>query len=89
MIGIRTSGLWGSIWSRKGRKATPDFVVTFLKGIFLWLFVAPFKPRRKVTMHVENLTARTCAWARLTRLEFNRELEKWYNAGCEVGSGAS
>ena len=79
VIGIRTRGLWGSIWSRKGRKATPNFVVTFAKSVFLWFFVSPFRPRRKVTMQVENLTARTREWSKLTRLEFNRELENWYN----------
>ena len=88
VIGIRTRGLWGSIWSRKGRTATPNFVLTLLKGVLLWFLVSPFVPRRKVTMLVENLTARTREWSKLSRLEFNRELEKWYNAEREVGSGA-
>ena len=79
VLGIRTRGLWGSIWSRKGRKDSPSFALTFLKSVLLWVFVAPFVPRRKVTMHVENLTARTREWSKLTRLEFNRELENWYN----------
>ena len=79
VIGVRTRGLWGSIWSRKGRTASPNFVVTLVKSVFLWFFVSPFRPRRKVTMQVENLTARTREWSKLTRLEFNRELEKWYN----------
>ena len=79
VIGIRTRGLWGSIWSRKGRKTSPSFIPTLIKSVLLWLFVAPFAPRRKVTMHVEDLTARAKDWSQLTRLEFNRELEKWYN----------
>ena len=79
VIGIRTRGLWGSIWSRKGRTSSPKFVPTLIKSVFLWFFVAPFKSRRKVTMHIENLTARTREWSTLTRLEFNRELENWYN----------
>ena len=79
VIGVRTRGLWGSIWSRKGRKDSPNFVPTLVKSVFLWLFVSPFRPRRKVTMQVENLTARTREWAKLMRLEFNRELENWYN----------
>ena len=79
VIGVRTRGLWGSIWSRKGRRTSPSFVPTFLKSVFLWFFVSPFKPRRQVTMQVENLTARTREWSKLTRLEFNRELENWYN----------
>ena len=80
VIGVRTRGLWGSIWSRKGRTSSPNFALTFLRSVLLWVFVAPFVPRRKVTMHVENLTARAREWSKLTRLEFNCELEKWYNA---------
>ena len=79
VVGIRTRGLWGSIWSRKGRTASPKFVPTLIRSVFLWFFASPFVPRRKVTMHIENLTAKTREWSKLTRLEFNRELENWYN----------
>ena len=79
VLGVRTRGLWGSVWSRKGRTASPSFVPTLLKSIFLWLFVAPFMPRRKVTMHVEDLTDRLREWSMQPRLEFNRQLESWYN----------
>ena len=80
VIGVRTRGLWGSIWSRKGRKTSPSFVPTFIKSVFLWFFWAPFVPRRRVTMHVEDMTERVKEWSKLTRLEFNRKLEEWYNA---------
>ena len=80
VIGVRTRGLWGSIWSRKGRKTSPSFVPTFIKSVFLWFFWSPFVPRRHVTMHVEDLTDRVKEWSSLTRLEFNRKLEEWYNA---------
>ena len=79
VVGVRTRGLWGSIWSRKGRKDSPSFVPTFLKSVFLWFFWSPFVPRRRVTMHVEDLTDRVKEWSSLTRLEFNRKLEEWYN----------
>ena len=52
-----------------------------------WFFVSPFIPKRKVTMHIENLTDRTREWSKLTRLEFNRKLEDWYNeneTGCAI-----
>ncbi len=81
VIGVRTTGLWGSIWSRKGRTSSPAFVPTFIKSILLWFFVAPFRPRRRVTIHIENLTTQTTEWSTLTRLEFNAQLEKWYNVG--------
>ena len=80
VICVRTRGLWGSIWSRKGRKTSPSFVPTFIKSVFLWFFWAPFVPRRRVTMHVEDMTERVNEWSKLTRLEFNRKLEEWYNA---------
>ena len=80
VIGVRTRGLWGSIWSRKGSKTSPSFVPTFIKSVFLWFFWSPFVPRRRVTMHVEDLTDRVKEWSSLTRLEFNRKLEEWYNA---------
>ena len=80
VICVRTRGLWGSIWSRKGRKTSPSFVPTFVKSVYLWFFWAPFVPRRRVTMHVEDLTDRVKEWSKLTRLEFNRKLEEWYNA---------
>ena len=79
VIGVRTRGLWGSIWSRAGRSASPAFVPTFVRSVLLWLFVSPFVPRRKVTMHVEDLTDRVVAWAKLPRLAFNQRLEAWYN----------
>ena len=81
VICVRTRGLWGSIWSRMGRKTSPSFVPTFVKSVFLWFFWAPFVPRRRVTMHVEDLTDRVKEWSKLTRLEFNRKLEEWYNEG--------
>ena len=84
VIGVRTRGLWGSIWSRKGRKTSPSFVPTFIKSVFLWFFWSPFVPRRRVTMHVEDLTDRVKEWSKLTRLEFNRKLEEWYNDGVGV-----
>ena len=80
VLGVRTRGLWGSIWSRAGRSASPAFVPTFLKSVLLWFCWSPFVPRRRVTMHVEDLTDRVKEWAALTRLEFNRRLEAWYNA---------
>ena len=79
VVGVRTRGLWGSIWSRAGRKESPSFVPTFAKSVFLWFFWSPFVPRRRVKMHVEDLTGRVREWSRGTRLEFNGKLNEWYN----------
>ena len=80
IIGVRTRGLWGRIWRRAGRTTSPAFVPTFIKSVLLWFFWSPFVRRRRVTMHVEDLTDRVREWSNLTRLEFNRKLEEWYNA---------
>ncbi len=45
----------------------------------VWLCPGGFVPRRRVTMHIEDLTDRVKEWSKLTRLEFNRKLEDWYN----------
>ena len=79
ILGVRTRGLWGSIWSRAGRTTSPAFVPTFIKSVFLWFFWSPFVPRRRVTMHIEDLTDRVKEWSRGTRLEFNAKLNEWYN----------
>lgn len=82
VILVRTRGLWGSIWSRKGRGASPAFVPTFIKSVLLWFFISPFIPRRKVTMGIRNMTNEVKDWAaNLTRLEFNARLNLWYNEG--------
>ena len=80
VIGVRTVGLWGSIWSRAGRSSSPPFVPTLMKSAFLWFFWSPFVPRRRVAMHVEDLTDRVVEWSKGTRLEFNAKLGDWYNA---------
>ena len=85
VIGVRTRGLWGSVWSRAGRKTSPAFVPTLVKSFLLWLFWSPFVPRRRVTMRIEDITDRAKEWSKLTRLEFNSELEKWYNEGVVLG----
>ena len=80
VIGVRTTGLWGSIWSRAGRTSTPPFGSTLLKSIGLWLLCLVTRRRRSVDMAFEDLTDRVRDWAALPRVEFNRKLEEWYNA---------
>jgi len=79
VIGVRTEGLWGSIWSRKGRKTSPDFALTFLRALVLWPGCLITRRRRMVTMTFADLTDQAKTWSTLTRLEFNRRLEAWYN----------
>lgn len=83
VVGIRTTGLWGSIWSRAGRKNSPPFVPTLLKSGLLWL-LAGLRRKRYVVMHAEDLTARASDWSKGSRQDFNRALEAWYR-GAESG----
>ncbi|NGX51715.1 MAG: Bifunctional protein Aas, partial [Chlamydiae bacterium] len=76
---IRTSGLWGSTFSRALLGHSPDFwkilgdgiKTLFKNGIF-------FTPRRKVTVEIE-LAGKDFPY-KGTRLELNQYLEKWYNS---------
>ena len=79
VVGIRTLGLWGSIWSRKDRDRSPSFAPTLAKSAGLWFCCLLTRRRRTVTMHCEDLTERVRQWATLSRLEFNGRLEAWYN----------
>ena len=89
VIAVRTTGLWGSIWSRAGRTASPPFVPTLLRSAFLWLFALPFLPRRRVTLHLEDITPPATAWSRSPRPDFNRRLEEWYSGTSPVQDSAA
>ena len=78
VIGVRTTGLWGSIWSRKGRCASPAFALTLLKSVCLWPLCLVTGRQREVTMHFEDLTERVRTWSSQPRLDFNRAFENWY-----------
>ena len=86
VIGVRTKGLWGSIWSRAGRTTTPSFGPTLLKSIGLWLVCLVTRRRRSVEMTFEDLTDQVKDWTALPRVEFNRKLEDWYNVDCIKGT---
>ncbi|MDQ9736209.1 hypothetical protein RF031_13920, partial [Acinetobacter baumannii] len=55
VVGVRTTGLWGSIWSREGRTKTPPFGPTLLKSFGLWLVCLVTRRRRPVGMTFEDL----------------------------------
>ncbi|KPK32334.1 MAG: hypothetical protein AMS24_04490 [Chlamydiae bacterium SM23_39] len=75
---IRTTGLWGSSFSRAYTGKTPDFKSTLIRNIkHLFLNFLVFMPRRRVLIEVE-LAAEDFPRSG-SRLEVNRYLEKWYN----------
>ena len=75
---IRTTGLWGSSFSRVYTGRTPDFKSMVKRGMksLLTSFIF-FMPRRKVLMEIE--IAKEDFPINGGRLEINRYLEDWYN----------
>ncbi|MDE3045309.1 MAG: AMP-binding protein [Verrucomicrobiota bacterium] len=75
---IRTTGLWGSMFSRAIEGRSPDIRQTFWKGFKVLLKNGIFfSPRRKLTLEFE--IAGNDFPRKASRLELNRYLESWYN----------
>ncbi len=78
MVLVRTTGLWGSRFSRALTGLTPDFGTVLWEGIKVVLKnLIFFTPRREVTVEFEPASDRIPRGA--SRLEFNQALEWWYN----------
>lgn len=75
---IRTTGLWGSSFSRALTGSSPDFGATLLNGLKILLKNGIFfTPRRKVTIHFEPAPADFPYGAQ--RLTLNQYFEAWFN----------
>ena len=82
---VRTTGLWGSSFSRALKGKVPNFGKTLLHGILVLLENGIFfAPRRRVK--VELSFAPKDFPAAAPRLELNRYLEQWYNRYPEPGA---
>jgi len=80
VIGVRFRGLWGSMWSKAWDGTRPEFLKTFLKGIFYFFAnLIFFIPKRKVTIEFENITVEAKQNAQKSRKEFNNFLNDFYN----------
>ena len=79
VLGVRTRGLYGSMWSRKGGRPAPPFASTLAKALAKWFFCGFWK-KRPVSIHFEDLTDACEKWLVDGRMDFNRHLEKWYDA---------
>jgi len=80
VIGVRISGLWGSMWSRAWVGKTPNFLKTALKAIFYVLAnLIFFVPRRQVSIEFIDITAGACEKAKGGKNQFNAYLESVYN----------
>lgn len=80
IVGVRISGLWGSMWSKASTGQSPDFAFQLLKGIFFVLAnLIFFTPRRKVSIEFEDITAAAKEKVKLGQKPFNEFLEEFYN----------
>lgn len=81
---VRTTGLWGSLFSRALTGASPDFGQALWKSFKILLKNGLFfAPRRCVTVDIELPPPDFPYQA--SRLEFNKYLENWYNRYPEPG----
>jgi len=80
IVGVRISGLWGSMWSKAGTGKSPDFFVQLLKGAgYVLANLVFFVPKRTVRIELEDITAAARA-ASLSGLQpFNAFLEEFFN----------
>jgi len=80
IMGVRITGLWGSMWSKAKTGKSPDFFLQLLKGVFYVLAnLLFFVPKRTVSIEFEDLTATAKEKAYLGQQPFNAFLEDFYN----------
>ncbi|NQU55537.1 MAG: 1-acyl-sn-glycerol-3-phosphate acyltransferase [Bacteroidetes bacterium] len=80
VIGVRITGLWGSMWSKARTGQTPNLFVQILKGFFYILAnLIFFLPRRTITIEIEDLTLKAKTNAQMGIKPFNLFLEDYYN----------
>jgi len=80
VIGIRISGLWGSMWSVAWMGERPNFIFAYLKGIFYFFanFIF-FSPKRQVTYEFVDITEEAKSKSMSDRRTFNNYMEEFYN----------
>ena len=82
---VRTTGLWGSSFSRALTGSVPPLGATFFKGFKILLKNGIFfAPRRTVTIELEPNPSDFPDLA--SRIDFNKYLERWYNRYPEEGA---
>ena len=84
VVGVRISGLWGSMFSKARTGKSPDFFVQLSKGLFYVLAnLIFFMPKRTVTIEFEDLTTEAKRIALEGQKPFNSFLEDFYNLSGE------
>jgi 1-acyl-sn-glycerol-3-phosphate acyltransferase len=81
IIGVRITGLWGSVWSAAWLGRKPNFGLTLLKSFgYMFANLIFFLPKRDVTYEFVDITEMTKEFAKEDRKTFNDYLENFYNA---------
>lgn len=80
IVGVRFTGLWGSMWSKAMTGKSPDFFLQLMKG-FLYVLanLLFFVPKRNVNIAFEDITAMAKETALQGQKSFNTFLEEFYN----------
>ncbi|MDO4462581.1 MAG: MFS transporter [Bacteroidia bacterium] len=83
---MHIDGLWGSSWSRYGKRATPSIVKLLLLSLIQIMTLTIFlRKRRSVSFTLEDITEEAKKNAReMTRVEFNHWLEDKFNGGLGI-----
>lgn len=80
IVGVRFTGLWGSMWSKAATGKSPDFFIQLMKGIMYVLAnLVFFVPKRTVNIEFEDITAMAREMALSGQKSFNTYLEEFYN----------
>ena len=80
IIGVRISGLWGSMFSKAKTGKSPDFLAQLIKGLFYTLAnLLFFVPKRRVSLEFEDITATAKEKVILGQKSFNLFLEDFFN----------
>jgi len=80
IVGVRITGLWGSMFSKAKTGKSPNLAVQLLKGLIYTLAnIVFFSPKRIVTIEFEDITALAKENAIPGQKAFNLFLEDFYN----------
>ncbi len=80
IVGVKITGLYGSMWSSAWNGKRPEFFSTFIMAtIYFFANLIFFCPRRTVTFDFIDITEEAKAKAKIDRKEFNTFMENFYN----------
>ncbi len=84
VVGVRISGLWGSVWSRAWNGKNVKIVPTFFKSFFYLIAnLVFFLPKRKVVIEFLDITEEAKKQSKKSLDDFNKFLESFYNKNGE------